>query len=59
MWSIMYIGIQNRQIIECFKKYQLDVVIKKCRAALDSIKNNNIEKVLILQKSGVYKLKCI
>ena len=58
MGSISYIGRKTNKIIDCFKKYGIDVTIKKCTTVFDKIKNNNIENIQILQKSGVYKIKC-
>ena len=35
-----------------------DIAIKKCETVFDKIRNKNIEKIPVLQKSGIYKLKC-
>jgi hypothetical protein len=56
--SITYIGTSTRKIIECFNKSGLEVTIKKGRTVFDIIKNNNTENVPILEKSGIYKLRC-
>ena len=58
MGSITYIGTRTKSIIECLKKYDIDVAIKRCKTMFDKIKNSNTEEIPILQKSGVYKLKC-
>lgn len=58
MGSITYIGRKTKKIIECFKKYGIEITIKKCNTVFEKIKNNNIESIPILQKSGVYKIKC-
>ena len=41
-----------------FKCCLLYTSIKKCETVFDKIKNKNIEKIPVLQKSGIYKLKC-
>ena len=43
--------------MQCFKKYGVDVSVKKCETVFDKIRDKNIEKIPILQRSGVYKLK--
>ena len=53
-----YIGSYTRNIIICFNKYGVDIAIKKCETGFDKIRNKNIEKMPVLQKSGIYKLKC-
>ena len=58
MGSITYIGTKTKSIIECFKKYAIGVAIKRCMTVFDKIKNSNTEEIPILQKIGVYKLKC-
>ena len=35
-----------------------DIAIKKCETVFDKIRYKNIEKIPVLQKSGIYKLKC-
>ena len=56
--SITYMGYQTKKIIKCFEKYDVDVAIKKTKTVFDHVKNNNIEEIPILYKSGVYKLSC-
>ena len=56
--SLTYIGSHTRKIIKCFNKYGLGIAIKKCETVFDKIRNKNIEKIPVLQKSGIYKLKC-
>ena len=56
--SLTYIGSHTRKVIKCFNKYGVDIAIKKCETVFDKIRNKNIEKIPVLQKSGIYKLKC-
>ena len=53
-----YIGSHTRKIIKSFNKYGVDIAIKKCETVFDKKRNKNIEKIPVLQKSGIYKLKC-
>ena len=56
--SITYIGWQTKNIVKCFKKYDINIAIKNTKTVYDHIKNNNTEDIPILYKSGVYKLNC-
>ena len=40
---------------KCFNKYGVDVAIKKCETVFDKVRNKNIEKIPVLQRSGIYK----
>ena len=51
-------GSHTRKIIKCFNEYGVDIAIKKSEMVFDKIRNKNIEKIPVLQKSGIYKLKC-
>ena len=53
-----YVGSHTRKIIQCFKIYGVDIAIKKYETVFDKIRNKNIKQIPILQRSGVYKLKC-
>ena len=49
--SLTYIGSHTRKIVKCFNKYGVDIAIKKCETVFDKIRNKNIEKIPVLQKS--------
>ena len=51
-------GYQIKKIIQCFKKYEIDIAISKAPTVFDQDKNTNSEETPILQKSVMYKLKC-
>lgn len=49
----------TEKIRNCFKKYGIDVAIKrKNKTIFDFIKNNGTEDMPALQKRGVYEIKC-
>ena len=56
--SITYLGYQTKKILECFRKYDIHVAIKKNKNIFDIVCNKKTEEIPILQRSGVYKLNC-
>lgn len=41
--AISYIVCHTKKIIKCFKKYDLNIAIKRSKMVSDHIKNNRIE----------------
>ena len=53
-----YIGYNTRKIQKCFRKYNIEVAVKKSKTVFDIIKTTNFEEDDILKKRGVYMLSC-
>ena len=56
--GITYIGYPTKKIQKCFEKYKIKIGIKNKKSVFDIIKNAETEDIPIINRSGVYKLKC-
>lgn len=51
-------GANTIKINKGFKNYRLSVAVTKYKTVFGAVKNNGIEKIPNLQRSGVYKFEC-
>ena len=56
--AITYVGWETEKVRRCFKKFNIDIAVKRSKTVFDFIKNNITEDIPIIKKSGIYRIKC-